>query len=222
MEAARVAATSFVERQPRTIRLGVVAFSDSGIAVQTPTDDREAVLAAIGRLTPQRGTSLGQGILAALTTLTASDEPPGRLYSNLTPTPTPVRLRTSAAIVLLTDGENNESPDPLAVAQAAAEQGVRIYTVGVGSASGATLKLDGFSVHTQLNEPMLQDIARITEGSYFSAASQQDLQAIYESLDLQFVIRPEPMEITALLAGAGLLCLLIGGALSLLWFGRMP
>jgi Ca-activated chloride channel family protein len=224
MEAARAAATSFVERQPRTIRLGVVAFSDSGIAVQTPTNDREAVLAAIGRLTPQRGTSLGQGILAALATLTAGDEQPDRLYSNLTPTPAPVpaRLKTSAVIILLTDGENNESPDPLAVAQAAAEQGVRIYTVGIGSTSGATLKLDGFSVHTQLNEPMLQDIAKITEATYFSAASQEDLQAIYRSLDLQFVIRPEQMEITSLLAGAGMLCLLLGGALSLIWFGRMP
>jgi Ca-activated chloride channel family protein len=224
MEAARAAAASFVEHQPRSIRLGVVAFSDSGIAVQTPTDDREAVLAAIGRLSPQRGTSLGQGILAALATLAAGDERPERLYSNLTATPAaaPVRQRTSAAIVLLTDGENNESPDPLAVAEAAAEQGIRIYTVGVGSSAGATLKLDGFSVHTQLNERMLQDIAKITEGSYFSAASQQDLQTIYESLDLQFVIRPEQMEITALLAGASMLCLLVGGALSLVWFGRMP
>jgi Ca-activated chloride channel family protein len=222
MEAAQAAATEFVDRQPRTIRVGVVAFSDSGMAAQAPTDDREAVLGAIGRLKPQRGTSLGHGILAALAAITANDVPSERLYSNLTPTPAPPRRISSAAIVLLTDGENNELPDPREAAQTAADMGVRIYTVGVGSLAGATLNLDGFSVHTQLDEAMLREIALISEGSYFSAASQEDLRAIYDSLDLQFVVRPEPMEITALLAGAGLLCLIIGGTLSLIWFGRAP
>lgn len=220
MEAAQVAAADFVERQPRTIRVGVVAFSDSGLAAQAPTDDRNAVLGAVGRLTPQSGTSLGQGILTALASIAAIDAPPDRLYTNMDPAPP--RRFSSAAIVLLTDGENNEMPDPREAAQAAADMGVRIYTVGVGSPGGATLKLDGFSVHTQLDEAMLREIARISEGSYFSAASPEDLRVIYESLDLQFVARPEPMEITSLLAGLGLLCLVVGGALSLIWFGRAP
>src|SRR6266508_1781732 len=69
MEAAKAAARDFVQRQPRTVQIGVVAFSDSGLAVQAPTNDQEAILAAISRLTPQRGTSLGQGILAALNTV---------------------------------------------------------------------------------------------------------------------------------------------------------
>ncbi|MBX0329175.1 VWA domain-containing protein [Oscillochloris sp. ZM17-4] len=222
MEAAQAAASDFVDRQPGGIRVGVVAFSDSGLAVQVPTDDRDAILGAIGRLKPQRGTSLGQGILSALAAITAGDVPPERLYSSLDTPPEPLRRDSSAAIVLLTDGENNEAPDPREVAQAAADMGVRIYTVGVGSPGGATLNLDGFSVRTQLDEPMLREIARISEGSYFSAASQEDLQAIYDSLDLQFVVRPEQMEITALLSGAGLLCLIVGGALSLIWFGRVP
>jgi Ca-activated chloride channel homolog len=228
MEAAKVAARAFVEQQPRSVQIGVLAFSDSGLAVQAPTNDQSAIMAAINRLSPQRGTSLGQGILASLDTIAAANEPPPKIYSNLTPTPaaspTPVPegTYTSAAIVLLTDGENNENPDPLAAAQLAAERGVRIYTVGIGSAAGTTLHVNGFTVHTALDEAMLQHIAQLTEGAYYNAESQQDLRAIYENLGLQLVIKPEDTEITALFAGAGMLILLIGGMCSMLWLGRMP
>src|SRR5262245_19830206 len=130
MEAAKVAARDFVLRQPRSIQIGVVAFSDSGLAVQAPTNDQELILAAINRLTPQRGTSLGQGMVASLTTIAAGEGQAPRIYSNITPTPMPSPTPvphgtfTSAVIVLLIDGENNEAPDPLAVAQAAADRGV--------------------------------------------------------------------------------------------------
>jgi len=228
MEAAKAAARDFVQRQPRTVQIGVVAFSDSGLAVQAPTNDQDAILAAINRLTPQRGTSIGQGILASLNTIAAASEQAPRLYSNLTPTPqltpTPVPkgTNTPAAIVLLTDGENNENPNPLSAAKAAADRGVRIYTVGIGSAAGTTLHVNGFTVHTRLDEPTLQQIAQMTEGAYYSADNQQDLQSIYENLDLQLVIKPEKTEVTALFAGVGVLVLLIGGMCSLLWFSRLP
>jgi Ca-activated chloride channel family protein len=228
MEAAKAAAREFVQRQPRTVQIGVIAFSDSGLAVQAPTNDQDAILAAINRLTPQRGTSLGQGILASLNTIAAASEQAPRLYSNqtptplLTPTPVPKGTDTPAAIVLLTDGENNENPNPLSAAKAAADRGVRIYTVGIGSAAGTTLHVNGFTVHTQLDEPALQQIAQVTEGAYYSAENQQDLQAIYENLDLQLVIKPEKTEVTALFAGVGVLVLLIGGICSLLWFSRLP
>jgi len=228
MEAAKAAARDFVQRQPRTIQIGVVAFSDSGLAVQAPTNDQEAILASINRLAPARGTSLGQGILASLNTIAAATDETPRLYTNRTPTPAltptavPKGTDTSAVIVLLTDGENNENPNPLAVAQAAAERGVRIYTVGIGSAAGTTLHVNGFTVHTRLDEAMLQQIAQLTEGAYYSAENQQDLQTIYENLDLQFVIKPEKTEVTALFAGVGVIALLIGGICSLLWFSRLP
>ena len=228
MEAAKVAARVFVEQQPRSVQIGILAFSDSGLAVQAPTNDQAAILAAINRLSPQRGTSLGQGILASLNTIAAANAPPPRIYSNLTPTPaaspTPVPegTYTSAAIVLLTDGENNENPDPLAAAQLAADRGVRIYTVGIGSAAGTTLHVNGFTVHTALDEAMLQHIAQLTEGAYYNAESQQDLRAIYENLGLQLVIKPEDTEVTALFAGASMLILLIGGVCSMLWLSRVP
>jgi Ca-activated chloride channel family protein len=228
MEAAKAVAREFVQRQPRTIQVGVVAFSESGLTVQAPTNEQEDVIATINRLSPQRGTSLGQGILSALNTIALEDEPPPSLYTNLTPgpaaTPTPVPqgTYTSAVVVLLTDGENNVAPDPLAAAQAAADRGVRIFTVGIGSAAGIPLHVNGFNVFTRLDEPTLQAIAQISGGAYYNAVNQDDLRAIYENLDLQLVIKPEEMEVTALFAGVGVLALLIGGFLSLLWFSRLP
>jgi Ca-activated chloride channel family protein len=228
MEAAKAVARDFVERQPTSVLVGVVAFSESGLSVQPPTNQQEEVLAAINRLSPQRGTSLGQGILASLDVLATNGEPTERLYSNLTPTPeatpppVPSGSNRSAMIVLLTDGENNVSPDPLAAAQAAADRGVRIYTIGIGSAAGITLEVNGFTVHTQLDEMTLQQIAQMTEGVYYNAADQEELRTIYENLDLQLVVKPEDIEVTALFAGLGIFILLIGGICSMFWFSRVP
>lgn len=230
MEAAKAAAREFVQRQPRTVQVGVVGFSDSGFTIQAPTNDQDTILAAINRLAPQKGTAVGQGILASLKAIAVGkgEVSTTRMYSNLTPTPmpspTPVPkgTYTSAAIVLLTDGENNESPDPLAVAQAAIDQGIRIYTVGIGSPAGITLKVNGFTVHTQLDEGLLQQIAQITDGVYYKAENQEQLRKIYDNLSLQFVVKPEKMEITSLFAGVSTLMLLIGGVFSLAWFSRVP
>jgi Ca-activated chloride channel family protein len=231
LEAAKAAAQEFVARQPSSMLIGVVAFSDSGFAVQAPTNDQEAILTTINRLTPQLGTSLANGIFASLNTLAAEAEAalalsgdltPESLPTAATPTPVPEGTYTPAVIVLLTDGENNEFPDPLEAAQAAADRGVQIHTVGIGSAAGTTLEVDGFIVHTQLNEEMLQRISGLTGGTYYNAENEEDLRAIYENLDPQLVVKPEKTEVTAILAGASILVLLIGGAFSLVWFSRLP
>ena len=233
MEAAKIAARDFTEQQPPNVQIGVVSFSESGFSVQAPTNDPGPVLAAINRLTPQRGTSLAYGILTslkAIQTAEAGEKP--QFYSNLTPTPegepaptpTPVPrgTHTSAVIVLLTDGENNTSPDPLVAAQTAADQGVRIYTIGIGSSAGSILHIEGLTIRSRLNEDLLQQIAQLTDGSYYNATTEQDLQAIYHNLNPQLVIKPEKTEVTSLFAGVGILVLLIGGALSLVWFSRLP
>ena len=129
---------------------------------------------------------------------------------------------SSAVIVLLSDGENTSFPEPLDIAQIAAEAGVRVYTVGIGSPQGALLELDGFSVMTQLNEATLQEIASLTNGSYYFATDEEELRDIYQNIDLQLTIRGESMEVTSILAGISLLFMLVSGALSLLWFGRVP
>ncbi len=228
MDAAKAAASDFIKHVPPTVQVGVVAFSDSGFSVQTPTIDQSALLAAIDRLTPQRGTSLANGIQASLNTLAADQGQPSEIYSNLlttpspTPTPVPQGTYTSAVIVLLTDGENNESPDPLAAAQMAADRGVRIYTIGIGSAAGTNVHINGFILHTQLDEGMLKQISQISGGTYFSADNAPDLRKIYDNLEPQLMVKPEQTELTSLFAGAGLLAFLVGGMFSLLWFGRIP
>jgi len=227
MEAAKAAALAFVNRQPTSVQIGVVAFSDSGFAVQPPTNDQEAIIAAINRLAPERGTSLGQGMLVAVDTIFVEEEET-RLYSNLTPTPPaeptpmPPGTYTSAAIVLLSDGENTAPPDPFEAAQHAADRGVRIYPIGIGSAAGTTLEVEGFSVHTQLDESTMQQIAQLTDGVYYNATNEEDLRTIYENLTPEFVVKPETMEVTSLFAGASLLVLLTGGLFSLAWFSRLP
>jgi Ca-activated chloride channel homolog len=173
---------------------------------------------------------VGQGILASLNAiaLASSGGLPAEVYSNLlltpTPTPTPVPhgTYTPAVIILLSDGENNENPNPLTAAQTAADRGVRIYTVGIGSPTGTTVHINGFSLHTQLDEATLQQVSQITGGAYYNARSEQDLLKIYDRLDTQMVSKPEKTELTALFAGAGILFLAGGGLFSLLWFSRLP
>ncbi|HVU11147.1 MAG TPA: VWA domain-containing protein [Phototrophicaceae bacterium] len=230
IDAAKAAATDFVQHQPNGVQIGVVAFSDAGLSVQVPSDDQGPVLAAIGRLTPERGTSLASGITAALNVIaTASTGGPNpNYYSNITPEPTPSPTPMpqgqyqSAIIVLLTDGENNEQPDPMQAAQAAADRGVRIDTVGIGSPTGTNVKINGFTLHTQLDEDTLKQIAQVTGGTYYNAQSAEELTAVYDNLGAQLVVRPQETEVTALLAGVSILVLLIGGGLSLVWFGRVP
>jgi Ca-activated chloride channel homolog len=228
MDAAKAAARSFVEHQPSTVSIGVVAFSDNGLTVQTPTNDQNAILTAINRLTPEHGTSLASGIAASLKAIDVGAGQPSEIYTNLTPmptmTPTPVPqgTYTSADIILLTDGENNENPDPLAAARTSAQRGVRIYTVGIGSAAGTNLHINGFTIHTQLDEELLKQISQITGGTYYNAQSTQDLIKIYNNLNPQLVVKPEQMEVTSIFAGASILLMLVGGLFSLLWFSRLP
>ena len=226
LEAAKAAAGNFVEKQPPTVSIGVVAFSDSGLVVQQPSYDQAEILTTINRLNPSLGTSLGNGILVSLTLIDHEDVATN-FYSNQTPeptpspTPVPEGTYTTSVIVLLTDGENTDEPDPLEIAQTAADRGVRVYTIGIGSALGTILNIEGFSVFTQLDEPLLQTISGMTGGIYFNAESDEELFEIYENLDRQLVISPEPMEVTSLFAGLGIVALLLGGLLSLLWFGRV-
>jgi Ca-activated chloride channel family protein len=226
MEAAKAAAREFVARQPDSVQIGIVAFSDDGISVQPPTNDQEAILATINRMAPQRGTSLARGILASLDVIAGDKGQATDIEGNPipVPTPTPVPYGTyiPAIIVLITDGENTVPLDPLAAAQVAADRGVRLYTIGVGTPTGTTLEVNGFTVHTQLDEPMLQQLSKLTDGVYYRAESEQDLRTIYDQLNPKLVVKPEKMEVTSLFAGASLLVLLLGAAFSLLWNSRIP
>jgi Ca-activated chloride channel family protein len=206
----------------------VVTFSDTGFTVQTPTHDRDSILAAINRISPTRGTSLANGILIALNAIDSAREPAANYYSNLTPVPTstptpmPPGQYSSASIVLLSDGENNERPDPSLAAQAAADRGVRIYAIGVGTAEGAILHVEGLTVRSRLEAPLLKQIADQTGGAYFEAPAAKDWAQVYNNLDPELLLKPEKTEVTAILAAVGTMFLLAGAILSLLQVGRAP
>ena len=231
LEAAKVAAKTFVEKQAKTVRIGVVSFSDASALVQAPTQDREAVLAAINRLVPQRGTAIGRGIVTSLdaifeeagakTPATARD--PVTLKEKSPPPPVEAGNYAAAAIILLSDGQSNVGPRPQDIIDQATNRGVRVYTVGVGSAAGTVLHFEeGFSIRVRLDEDTLKQIANKTNGKYFRADNETDLRTIYENLSTQLIFKPEQTELTAFFTGFAVLLLLAAGILSLLWFNRLP
>jgi Ca-activated chloride channel family protein len=227
LEAAKAAAKAFVEAQPAAVQIGVVTFAEGGIASQTPTYDRPSVLAAINRLQPNRGTSLANGIAVALKSIADAETADETDYYYREPKAPPADGSgipegkfDSAAIVLITDGENTIAPDPMEAVKLATDRGVRIHTVGVGSPQGVQVKLEGFSVVTRLDEQTLQAVSAASGGDYFNAANVDDMRTIYDTLGSRLTQRSEDTELTALLAAIGTVLLLIGAGLSMLWLGR--
>lgn len=226
MEMAKSIATDFVEGQPPSVRVGVIAFSDGGLSVQSPSVNREGTLTTIERLVPRRGTSLGNGMLVALNTIAVdAGDPPIVSTSQLSTSddelPAPQGWYPSAVILLFSDGENHQDPDPLAITDLAVDLGVRVYTVGVGSTEGTTITVEGMNVHTALNDALLNEIALTSGGQYYFAGDETGLRHIYNDLEPTLSIKPEELELTSLFAGLSVLVFLLGGALSLLWFGRV-
>ena len=238
IEAAKAAARAFVDKQSESVKIGVVSFSGDASIVQSPTTDKSLVIAAINRLRPQRATAIGRAILVSLDAIEESmgsetDLPSSILQQQQTPgatprpaaTPLPAHLQgqhSSASIVLLSDGQNNQFPPPLDVVDQASSRGVRVYTIGVGSAAGTIVRLQGRAVRTALDEATLKKIAQLTDGEYFNASTEQDLRAVYENLTTQLVIRNEKTELTAYFTLAAAVLAVMAGAFSLLWFNRLP
>lgn len=244
LEASRTAARTFVDQQPRNVRIGIVAFAGGAALVQPPTLDRDDVIAAIDRFQTQLGTAVGSGILASVAAvfedfqldIDVPEIPRGRAFGGMgqsgglpgseppetrLPNPVPPGSYNSAVVVLLTDGQTTQGPDPIAAAQIAADLGVRVYTVGLGTQEGAILNFFGRSMRVQLDEGALQTIADRTRGEYFRAGSETDLEEIYRSLSTQLVMEREKTEITAIFAAIGAASMAVAGLLSLLWFHRI-
>jgi Ca-activated chloride channel family protein len=227
LEAAKVAARSFIEKQPSGVKIGVVSFSDNAFLVQAPTDDKAAILAAVNRLTPQRGTAIGSALLTSLNAVfeeaNAEGGPPNSTADPTpTPTPLPQGVYEPAIIVLLTDGESNRGPRPLDVVNQLAARGVRVYTIGVGTTQGTVLSTGGRSMRVRLDEATLKAVAEATDGTYYNASTEKDLKAIYDNLSTHLVFTRQQTEITAVFTGIAVALSLIAGVLSLLWFNRLP
>jgi Ca-activated chloride channel family protein len=237
--AAQEAARAFVAEQPKSTRIGVVSFAATASVVQSPTHSRDDILAAIERFQLQRGTAVGSGILVALKMifpdaefdlrasnpraqpLKASPLDPQKAADPGDAKSVPPGSYSSAAIILLTDGQTTTGPDPIESARIAADRGVRVYTVGIGTQSGETIGAEGWSMRVRLDEQALKQIATITQGEYFYAGTAADLQKIYKNLNTKLFFEQRETEISALFAAAAAVLALLSGLLSLLWFNRI-
>jgi len=234
--AAQEAARAFVASLPREVRVGVVSFAGTAAVVQAPTTSRDDVLAAIDRFQLQRGTAIGSGIVLSLATIfpdagidiqqiTGQRTMPRMLgdpeKKKAEFTPVPVGSYGSAAMILLTDGQRTTGPDPVDAAKMAADRGIRVYTVGIGTTQGEIIGFEGWSMRVRLDEDTLKQIAQMTMGEYFYAGTAEDLKKVYQSLGSRMVVERKETEITALFAGLGALLALAASVLSLWWFGRV-
>ena len=238
LAAAQVAAKLFLADLPRNIEVGLVTFAGSSQVAQAATLDRAPLVAAIDGFQMQRGTAIGNAIALCVAELfpdhginvadmTFGGKPRGRSLDDRAKTAlkqiTPVTPGSyqSAAIILLTDGRRTTGIDTLEAAKLAADRGVRIHVVGLGSADGASYAAEGMAMYLQLDEPTLREVARMTGGDYHHAGTAEKLRSVYETMGSQMQVSKRETELAPLLALAAALLSLAAGVLSALWFGRI-
>ena len=127
----------------------------------------------------------------------------------------------SAAILLLSDGRRTTGVDTLEAAKMAADRGVRIHVVGLGTVDGVAGEPGGLAIYMQLDEPTLREVARMTGGEYHHAGTAEELRSVYQDLGSRLQVQTRETEITALLAVAAAILVLAAAFLSVLWFGRI-
>ncbi|MEY2654231.1 MAG: hypothetical protein RLZZ524_1259 [Pseudomonadota bacterium] len=237
--ASQNAAKAFVQDLPRHVRVGVVSFAGTAAVVQAPTHSREDVIAAIDRFQLQRGTAIGSGIVLSLATLfpeagidlsdvTGERRMPKALGADREQRekqddfkPVAPGSYSSAAVILLTDGQRTTGMDPMEAAKLAADRGVKVYTVGFGTTNGEIIGFEGWSMRVRLDEATLKNVANLTQAEYFYAGSATDLKKVYDTLSSRLVFERKETEVTALVAGAAGLLVLLACGLSVAWFGRV-
>jgi Ca-activated chloride channel family protein len=239
--AAQNAAKAFIEELPANVRLGIVSFAGTAAVVQTPTENKADMVAAIDRFQLQRATATGSGLILALGMLFPDDGLDLESVSmSLRPTGVPIdRPRysdegrpprepvapgsfTSGVVILMSDGRRTAGPDPVQVAKMAADRGVRVYTVGFGTLRGTTIGFEDYQIYVQLDEETLKAIAKVTGGEYFHAGTAADLRAVYQNLNTRLAMERQQTEIGALFSGIAGGFALLAALLSVLWFHRGP
>lgn len=240
--AAQKAVKDFVRELPPNVRVGIVTFAGTAAVVQTPTSNRDDLIAAVDRFQLQRQTAIGSGLLVALSLLlpeagidleedvfdasfsrraggmplgAARERPEQRSFK-----PVPPGSYTAGAIVLLSDGRRTTGPDPLKAAKLAADHGVRVHTIGFGTTTGGPVDFEGMSIFMRFDEETLKAIAAITDARYSHAGSAADLHRVYKDLTAKLVLERSETEVTAFFGAAAALLALVAAVLSLLWFHR--
>ena len=242
IEAAQAAVRTFIAEQPSQVKVGIVTVASTAAVAQAPTVNRDELYRAIETLPLQTGSALGSGSLVALAQLlpgsgievekilTEADRPPpkdtGKPLGETGKGSNQVKLEPGSnkalAIVLISDGQSNMGPDVLKMAQLAADHGVRVYTVGVGTPEGIVLKAQGLSMRVKLDEVALKKIAELTLADYYRATNASDLKKVYEALATTIRLeKHQSTEVTALFLALGALVLMLAGLLSLQRDGRV-
>ncbi len=238
--ASQDAAKAFLKDLPRNVRVGIVAFAGTASVVQPPTLSREDLVTAIDKFQLQRATAIGSAMVVALaeifpeegidlTALTyGNNRQRGISIDQVKPknpkkefVPVPPGSYNSAAIILLTDGQRTTGIDSMEASKMAAERGVRVYTVGVGTVEGETIGFEGWSMRVRLDEPTLKAIALQTQAEYFYAGTAENLKQVYEKLSSRLTVEKKETEISGLLALVASILAMASAALSLLWFNRI-
>jgi Ca-activated chloride channel family protein len=237
--AAQESAKRFLQQLPRGIEVGLVTFAGSSQVAQRATLDRESLARSIDAFQMQIGTAVGNAIVQCLAELFpdqgidlgemtfGNGRARGRsLDETARPAPrtiTPVAPGSydSAAIILLSDGRRTTGIDTLEAAKMAADRGVRIYVVGLGTVDGDVNTPDGMAIYMQLDEPTLREVARMTGGEYFHAGTAQTLRTVYEKLGSRLQVQTRETELTGPLALASALLEIAAALLSMLWFARV-
>ena len=229
LAAAKQAALSFIDAQPDSVDIGVVAFQQGGLEVALPTADHTIASAAVRRLAAGGGTSLGDAIIASLSAITRKTVTiaPGGGAPDIGYWP-------SATIVLFSDGQDElaaaggstadgTGADPrAAVAAAVAEKaGVHIDTVGVGTIAGTTVDVDGYHLYTALDVSTLTAISQATGGAYHPASDASELNGIASSIELRLTVTRQPLPLAGAFIALALALLAAGAMLTVVRTGRV-
>jgi Ca-activated chloride channel family protein len=207
-EAAQEAARRFIGQLPEQFNVGVVAFDGRARVVVPPTTDREIIRVGIDSLDLGPATAIGEAVFVALQSIAGFD-------AEAATEPPPAR------IVLLSDGENTAGRSPEVAAEEAASVGVPVYTIAYGTPDGQVVS-GGYVVPVPVDGPALERLAEATGGSFYEAASGEELQEVYEDIGSSVGYRTERREVSVWFIGFGLLAALGAAAASLLWFSRLP
>ena len=238
MVAAQDAAKRFLDDLPRHIEVGLVTFAGSVQVAQQATRDRPSLVQAIDSIRMQLGTAVGSAIVVCLAELFpehgidlesmifGSRRAPRSLEEQGRPAPKliePVAPGSydAAVIILLTDGRRTMGVDTLRAAKMAADRGVRVHVVALGTPDGHLAMGEEMAIYLQLDEPTLREVASMTGGEYHRAETAQALQGVYRELGSRIQTRSRETEVTALLAALAAVLVAAGALLSLRWFGRV-
>ena len=208
LTAARSAAEEFVRKFPRRFRLGLVAFAGTAQVLVPPTTDRELILNSVANLRLAPSTAIGEAIFASLDTIASVPGSPGQK-------PPPAR------VVLMSDGFTTSGRSNVDAAMAAREAGVRVSTIAFGTETG-TVEVQGESFPVPVDKPALREIAELTNGSFFEAASGDQLRQVYEDIGSSIGYLTERRSVASWFVGAGLALALLAAAGSLVWTSRLP